>query len=311
MTVECPACNTSFPVDPNKVPPEGVHARCSVCSEVFFVEVPPEDTGALPSAEVMEAPAEDFGAPVDDVEAAAEAFEAPADVIEAPTEDFGAPTDEVEAAPEEGEAFAEEASMETAPEEVASAFETETTFGDDVVFETEDDLGTTFGGGEPAFETTEPAFGEAEPTFGDGESTFTMDPPELGTVEEAPAEPVPSFDEAREAPVEAVSEAVEEPVEAAEPEVPATPLPTPSFGKRDPKEKAQRLARVLVSDIILYNPDRHQRALEEGRLKEDFDDEVKKSWSEYVDQVGEEIANSTNFFNEALNEILAKGEQLY
>jgi LPS O-antigen subunit length determinant protein (WzzB/FepE family) len=76
-------------------------------------------------------------------------------------------------------------------------------------------------------------------------------------------------------------------------------------------EKAQRLARVLVSDIILYNPDRHQRALDQGSLKEEFEDEIQKSWNEYVDQVGDEIANSTNFFNEAINEILAKGRDLF
>ena len=48
MIVECPACNTIFPVDPKKVPTGGIDARCSVCSEVFFV-APPE-----PEAEVIE-----------------------------------------------------------------------------------------------------------------------------------------------------------------------------------------------------------------------------------------------------------------
>ena len=44
MTVQCPSCLTSFPVDPNKVPDGGVSARCSVCPSIFRVEkeVPPE-----------------------------------------------------------------------------------------------------------------------------------------------------------------------------------------------------------------------------------------------------------------------------
>ena len=46
-------------------------------------------------------------------------------------------------------------------------------------------------------------------------------------------------------------------------------------------------------------------------VKEEFGEEIQKSWNEYVEQVGEEIASSTNFFNDALNEILAKGEQLF
>ena len=37
-TVTCPSCSTAFPVDPRKVPDDGVYARCSTCSSVFFVE---------------------------------------------------------------------------------------------------------------------------------------------------------------------------------------------------------------------------------------------------------------------------------
>jgi len=37
-TVACSSCSTTFPVDPRKVPDEGVYARCSACSAVFFVE---------------------------------------------------------------------------------------------------------------------------------------------------------------------------------------------------------------------------------------------------------------------------------
>jgi predicted Zn finger-like uncharacterized protein len=47
VTVSCPSCNTSFPVDPAKVPPEGVRAQCSVCPEIFEVERPSE---AAPAA---------------------------------------------------------------------------------------------------------------------------------------------------------------------------------------------------------------------------------------------------------------------
>jgi hypothetical protein len=91
----------------------------------------------------------------------------------------------------------------------------------------------------------------------------------------------------------------------------APPVAAPLFGKRDPMEKAQRLARVLVSDIILYNPDRHLSATESGRVKEEFEEEIQKSWNEYVEQVGEDVANTTSYFNDALNEILAKGEQIF
>ena len=83
------------------------------------------------------------------------------------------------------------------------------------------------------------------------------------------------------------------------------------FASRDPHDRARRLARVLVSDIIAYHPTRYRESLSRGSLKEDFEKEVKKSWKEYVDQVGEELAESTPYFDEALNEILAKGEDVF
>jgi predicted Zn finger-like uncharacterized protein len=83
------------------------------------------------------------------------------------------------------------------------------------------------------------------------------------------------------------------------------------FGRRDPRERARRLARVLVSDMITYHPARYEEGLENGTLRELFEEEVDKSWKEFVDQVGEELAESSHDFVDALNEILARGETLY
>lgn len=85
----------------------------------------------------------------------------------------------------------------------------------------------------------------------------------------------------------------------------------PRFGRRDPHERARTLARVLVSDMITYHPARFEEGRERGNLREVFADEVEKSWAEYVEQVGEELAASTTYFVEALNEILGGGERLY
>jgi hypothetical protein len=40
-------------------------------------------------------------------------------------------------------------------------------------------------------------------------------------------------------------------------------------------------------------------------------DEIKKSWELYKQKVGPELAGSTNYFKEALNEILADGQSLF
>ncbi len=83
------------------------------------------------------------------------------------------------------------------------------------------------------------------------------------------------------------------------------------FGSRDPHDRAKRLARVLVSDIIAYYPSRYRESFKRGKLKEDFDEEIEKSRREYAEQVGEEVADSTPYFRDALNEILAKGEDVF
>jgi hypothetical protein len=61
----------------------------------------------------------------------------------------------------------------------------------------------------------------------------------------------------------------------------------------------------------MYNPERHERALANGTLKEDFADEINKSWKEYVEQVGAEMARSNSYWTEALNDVLAKGERVF
>ena len=86
---------------------------------------------------------------------------------------------------------------------------------------------------------------------------------------------------------------------------------SPIFGPQDPDQRAKRLARALVSDIVAYHQDRWERSLAAGTLREDFREEILKSWEEYVMQVGAERAHGTPYFRDALNEILAKGRQVF
>src|SRR6185312_12494809 len=100
-----------------------------------------------------------------------------------------------------------------------------------------------------------------------------------------------------------------------------TPVATPSgppakgpinpFLANDPNAKARRLARALISDLITYFPAKRDEGLRDGTLKELFKEEIKKSYQEYSDQVGKEFAESTEHFKNALNEILAGGNQIF
>ncbi len=71
------------------------------------------------------------------------------------------------------------------------------------------------------------------------------------------------------------------------------------------------MSRALISDLVTYFPQRREEGLREGTLKELFREEIKKSYEEYIDQVGKEFADSTTHFQEALNEILAGGQRMF
>jgi hypothetical protein len=83
------------------------------------------------------------------------------------------------------------------------------------------------------------------------------------------------------------------------------------FLSKDPSLRAKRLARALVSDIVAYHPAKHAEGLRDGTLKTLFRDEIKKSYEEYIDQVGREFADSKKYFEEALNDVLAGGRKLF
>lgn len=128
------------------------------------------------------------------------------------------------------------------------------------------------------------------------------------------------------APAPAPQPAAPSPTPAPAPAPPVTPPPAPApapaptptpprapspFGASDPAAKARRLARALISDIVTYFPDRRERALADGTLRREFTEEIKKSWEEYTAQVGTDMAKQTPYFREALNDILAKGQQVF
>ena len=117
------------------------------------------------------------------------------------------------------------------------------------------------------------------------------------------------------APAASAPAATAAPAQAPSPAPPAAAAPSrgaPSpFGASDPASKARRLARALISDIVTYHPERREKALREGTLRREFVEEIKKSWEEYVLQVGQETAQGTPHFRDALNDILARGQKVF
>jgi hypothetical protein len=91
---------------------------------------------------------------------------------------------------------------------------------------------------------------------------------------------------------------------------PARP-PINPFLANDPNAKAKRLARALVSDIVAYFPGKREEGIRDGTLKQLFREEIKKSYEEYVEQIGREFAETTTHFQDALNDVLAGGKKLF
>ncbi|HVH10702.1 MAG TPA: zinc-ribbon domain-containing protein, partial [Gemmatimonadales bacterium] len=77
MNVTCPSCQTVYRVDPAKVPPGGVRARCAVCSNVFPVNASAgaaNPTAARAPAPAAHPPAATVAAPAAAAATAAPAF---------------------------------------------------------------------------------------------------------------------------------------------------------------------------------------------------------------------------------------------
>lgn len=87
--------------------------------------------------------------------------------------------------------------------------------------------------------------------------------------------------------------------------------PINPFLNKDPNLRAKRLARALVSDIITYQPAKHAEGLRDGTIRELFKDEIRKSYEEFTAQVGQQLAESTPYFQEALNEVLGGGKKIF
>ena len=87
--------------------------------------------------------------------------------------------------------------------------------------------------------------------------------------------------------------------------------PINPFLANDPGLKAKRLARALVSDMVAYLPQKREEGLRNNTLKALFREEIKKSYEEYVDQIGREVAESTTHFQDALNDVLSGGRKLF
>jgi predicted Zn finger-like uncharacterized protein len=286
MNVSCPDCRSIFRVDPAKVPPSGVRARCSVCSGVISIPAPTGQTTAPGGGERPAAPPPESGS--QDRPRSAPAGQGGWD-----PPPFGSASQRAPAAPPAQRpapppppprAVETPAAPRSRAESIEQASVTATA------------TPPSPSSGLPEFTPLSPAR-PVGPPASPGASGPTAPPfVPSGSPTRPPTTPRPPAKPPGASP-------------AAGDGGPRRPLNP--FLSKDPNQRAKRLARALVSDIITYHPAKHAEGLRDGTLKQLFREEIKKSFEEYIAQVGQQLAESTTYFQEALNEVLAAGKKIF
>jgi len=71
-------------------------------------------------------------------------------------------------------------------------------------------------------------------------------------------------------------------------------------------DEAKRLARTILSDIVCYNPAKVKEGIEKDTLFEILTEELAEGKKYYDTMVDENIRNTTNYFSEAVVDVLLK-----
>jgi len=312
MTLECPNCSARYNIEDSLIPAQGARVKCKKCSTVIsipapVVELAPQDLelipppGPAPSARTSAPPT---GAPAPIQSAPAPRPAPPAPVAPPPPPEEPSPFE----APSPFErGFAREPAVES---QFDSGIVVDRPFdGAASIPPADADIER---GGAPTRAGSQPSFAES-PSAPAGETLSGLDTsmamsgpaiavPEERTTPAAAKEPAPRAT----APIE-VPES-----DSASPAPAGASLPAGlSADDRSKHEKARRLARVLASDIAIYNREKRDRGIREGNLVAMLGYEIKKSWEVYKERVGSEFANSTPYFRDALNEMLAEGKKIF
>jgi len=71
-------------------------------------------------------------------------------------------------------------------------------------------------------------------------------------------------------------------------------------------DEAKRLARTILSDILLYNQAKVKEGIEKDSLFDVLTEELAEGKKYYESMVEEDVRQSTNYFNEAVVDVLIR-----
>ncbi len=290
MIASCPGCKTRYRLSPEKIGPQGARIRCKKCGEVFKVNPPDEEAAPRPVEFVARAlVVERDSATAKAVCGMLERWAIGADVIEDGGEALlslhrkrpdlvilGAELPGI-AAPAIAEILRRNPDLQEIPMvrvAVASELSEAPEFDADHTLEPGD---------------LPDGLGAILKDLGVGKSPSGGAP--------APAAPEPG------APAPPVATPAAAPAKPA----PAPVRPRAEEASADPEVRAaERLARIVVSDIVLYNEDRFAKGAAHGNAVELLAAQLEEAGSMFRERVSEELRSKRDFLVEELERRAAK-----
>ncbi len=140
-------------------------------------------------------------------------------------------------------------------------------------------------------------FEEAGMPMGDAATTQPGPVPAPPRLQEV----VPPQTEDREAPVE-----LEAPSRTEAPRVEESPSLDEDPEVTAERERAQRLARIAVSEMLLYAPEKFEKAIEDGTLEQVMDLEIQEARALLRQRISEQVRAETDFVLDELHRVAAQ-----
>lgn len=115
--------------------------------------------------------------------------------------------------------------------------------------------------------------------------------------------PAPAPEPVKEKPV------IQQPTVARVPTITPPPVPEPAEGLSEEEkaehEKAKRLARLIVSDIVLYNPKLVDEGIKKGTFFHILDKDIKQAYKLYNERVPEQVRTRTDYLKQTFEEFIS------
>ena len=107
----------------------------------------------------------------------------------------------------------------------------------------------------------------------------------------------------------AAREAVREELKKDEEHKTSAPAPPSPPELPEAHVKARRLARIIVSDIVLYNQVKVEEGIRKGTFYELLADDIKEGRALYIRRISEEIRQVTSYLEDAFEDLIARKKQ--